>query len=572
MSLQETTIINILRGLKYSTAPLDSRLPPFYLEMINQYRGERGFDMDPLDGFVRAVYNKHFMIADYFYNQLQEGEDRFADDKYRAILSGLETAIQSNIRGTLNNLDSINYIIKLYHDYHPDEQDIYNFGLGYSVKHDQSELVSWFMNNGADSNEGLIVAVQYNPKYIQFFIDYGADDFNGGMFAAIRANNLELIQFFIGLGANDFNVAMIISLELNKYDLIQFFIDQGANNFNEAMIIVARKGNRDLVQFFIDQGADDFNEGMLTATEMNNSDLVRLFVNRGADDFNFALLIATEQNNHDLVQLFVDYGANVYNEAMLAATKKNYTDLVKFFIGKGARKGDFLRKALNYTVKNNNLELATIFVNLLGSRGKYSKLLIKLVNEGRHEMINIILNSPGECTETMSLGPVLRNLVAKIQLKSGSGVDYTEWFPLLTKLGYTCSSDMIYSLFNLYLIQNNLLVDGLHFIMDDTLRYLLTQHPALYDMAFNPGYYIGNLVPNVLRLSTVDIINQKLSNVSGVITSTDPIPISVIHYIQPLNIYQQDKIPNKIKTDPETRKQLLREKRLFEAIYDSYKY
>lgn len=114
-------------------------------------------------------------------------------------------------------------------------------------------------------------------------------------------------------------------------------------------------------------------------------------------------------------------------------------------------------------------------------------------------MINFIISRPGSCTETISIGPVLRNLVSKTRLETESRIDYSEWFPLLTKLGYTCSHDLIYSLFKLYLTQNNLMVDGLSFIMDDTLKYPFTIQPGLYDIITeNNSYnisYIKNMTP-----------------------------------------------------------------------------
>jgi hypothetical protein len=62
----------------------------------------------------------------------------------------------------------------------------------------------------------------------------------------------------------------------NNKDIISFFIDEGANNWNGALSGAAKGGHKDLVLFFIEKGANCWGWAMTCASEGGHEDLVTL--------------------------------------------------------------------------------------------------------------------------------------------------------------------------------------------------------------------------------------------------------------------------------------------------------
>ncbi len=213
MSLQETTIISILKGLQDGTMNIDSRWSPYYVNMIKEY-----FLADPLEGFIKSVSNNMFQLADYFLFMIPD------DDRgYILTDSFSKESLYGNIR-------SMNYLESWA------DQDMliefYNIGLSGATLSQNIELINLFIEKGADDmNQGLISAVKVNSyELINFFIERGADNWQMALLSSIETNNMELVNYFLGLIGDNIedymaNNLLVKSLHLGNIDLIEFFLN-----------------------------------------------------------------------------------------------------------------------------------------------------------------------------------------------------------------------------------------------------------------------------------------------------------------------------------------------------------
>jgi hypothetical protein len=131
--------------------------------------------------------------------------------------------------------------------------------------------------------------------------------------------------------------------------------------------------------------------------------------------------------------------------------------------------------------------------------------------------------------DLVMIGPVLRMLVDKLTFKTKSGKDYSDWFPLLRQ-GYM-SDFYVKTLLELYIYENNLIINFQHptliggdevigdhnkvFLMDNTLKLILMETPALYDIKKSKEreIYDHELIPNRANKSSIQVINQRYEDI-----------------------------------------------------------
>ncbi len=424
---------------------LDPRLPKFYSNMINQY------NTDPITAFVRSVVNDHYQLANYFINKIIQ---QLSTDKYYEVynvkIKALKAVIKVNIANTLSSLKSIEYLLKLPTVYEDDIKHLIDTGLTFSVRFRQYDLAYWFVGQGADPNEGMDAAVEINNlNLIYYFIEVGANDWNLGLLTASREGNMDLILFFIGFGADDWNNAMFEAIEVADMNLVLFFIERGANDWNFALLEAIESNNREMVQFFINQGANNWNKG---------------------------LLVAIENNNLMFVELMVDLGATNLQEGLESS--------------------------------GNNLQLVKYFVEKLGVNANLEVPLVNALKSGDRSIINFILENERrlQLEPIYVLGPAMRELVSKMIL-GVNGHDYSDMFIMLNTYGYIYGRDLLDIFYYLYLYQNNLVTNHKTFIVDDVLRHIFTDFPAL--LAIQKIDEIGiYLKPNIEGLNTMSLLER----------------------------------------------------------------
>ncbi len=431
MSLQETAIINILEGLSTDTFALDPRLPPFYVEMINQYRND-----DMKSSFVRAVSNKHWYLADYFLTKIfNENEDDLSD----ALDKSMEEAVRINVVTDMRNMDMINFLLGMDDILAKIINDKYGANIGnYTIN-----LDSWITSTISGMiDRGLSISTEYNY--------------------------LELISYFLNLGA-------------------------------------------------------DVNLGMRVATRINNIDLIRFFIARGANNWNLGLIAAATTNNIELINFFIGLGANRFGGALRIAIKKN------------------------------NPLLARYFIQLIGINGQYYGLLRNAMEIGNLDAINLLVGiilQQNQRTQIYFMGPVLQELIKNLSFEV-LNKDYSEWFPLL-KEGYG-TFDAIYLCLLIYLKQNKLRRRDT-FILDDFLKYILTELPSLYILIpVSDEMRQLNQFPDEIKYieelsikgeSTMDVIRQNLPE------SLDGDKIFPDDITQPIGRYYLSKIIGLNMMDP----------------------
>ncbi len=213
MSLHETTLISVLEGLSNNTFNIDPNLPINYVNMISEYSS-----LDKFDAFEKSLSKNKFQLADYFLSKI-------ADDTKEIIIIDSMGPMAAD-----NNIPAINYLIKKSKNYGINLNDMLDSGLYGAVKGENFDLISWFIEQGADDmNTGLIAAVERNNKeLIQYFIDRGANHWQFALNAAVTVNNIELVDYFAQLlGANNiqYDTPLAIANLGYQLDIVNYLIN-----------------------------------------------------------------------------------------------------------------------------------------------------------------------------------------------------------------------------------------------------------------------------------------------------------------------------------------------------------
>ncbi len=383
------------------------------------------------------------------------------------------------------------------------------------------------------------------PKYyydmIQEYINSTPEELYN---KSVSKNQFQLADYFFNQISDDDKLYQIYEVIhdqalYNNMRGIEYLIsrfkyqDEWENFYNSGLQGATTAGNLTLINWFIDKGATSMDRGLLAAVETNNTELIQFFIERGANDWQSALESAVYTNNTTLVNYFMGLlGDNLsYQGPLSIAVYRGYIDLIKFFLGHG---------------------------------------------------VNV-----SELNDLVMIGPVLRMLVDKLTFKTKSGVDYSDWFPLLRQ-GYI-SDSYIETLLELYIYENNLIINFQHptliggnevigehnkvFLMDDTLKLILMETPALYDIEKSDHRVIHNheLIPNRANKSSIQIINQRYQDIS-VNSLRKFIAYDVFLTAENVGIINRYKPSDTQESfdDPQIIKQALRERILLYTLFWDY--
>ncbi len=290
------------------------------------------------------------------------------------------------------------------------------------------------------------------------------------------------------------------------------------------------------------------------------------------DFYNYALIGATKSKNMLLIEQFLAQNA-MADYGLETAIKIKDRELIQFFIERGAN--DFQR-ALETAVSTNNLELIEYFLSIIGPNVSYSRPLQIALYNSYIELVGMFLSYEEQKypfnDTVVVLGPVLKLLVDNLSIKTRSNNDYSNWFPMLNQ-GYI-SQSVLDNILLLYLYQNHLvpyfpIITEPIFILDDFLKDILTNYPALYDINSEDMYEdlsLDQLIDNIDKKNSLDVIIPGFDSSTIVpITPVFALQIAnIVHNICFINYYRD------VPFDPQIIDQVNREAILIKLILQTY--
>lgn len=207
-----------------------------------------------------------------------------------------------------------------------------------------------------------IYAKKYGDKIIkELVLNYGkdinqtGDEDIGGLYQAIKHNNIKAVKFFIENNANveiatfDGTTPLVLAIEENKPKIVELLIKEGKANiygyyygedFEKYPIYCAVKNkNLNMIKILLNNNFNLKEENYILSYAMENSDenIIKYLVENGADMYSYeitALYQAVLNLNPKLVEYFLDKGASiekaggtdVYGNIMMAAAGSKFNN------------------------------------------------------------------------------------------------------------------------------------------------------------------------------------------------------------------------------------------------------
>mgnify|MGYP000640706806 CR=1 FL=1 len=207
-----------------------------------------------------------------------------------------------------------------------------------------------------------IYAKKYGDKIIkELVLNYGkdinqtGDEDIGGLYQAIKHNNIKAVKFFIENNAYveiatfDGITPLVLAIEENKPKIVELLIKEGKANiygyyygedFEKYPIYCAVKNkNLNIIKILLNNNFNLKEENYILSYAMENSDenIIKYLVENGADMYSYeitALYQAVLNLNPKLVEYFLDKGASiekaggtdVYGNIMMAAAGSKFNN------------------------------------------------------------------------------------------------------------------------------------------------------------------------------------------------------------------------------------------------------
>ena len=206
-----------------------------------------------------------------------------------------------------------------------------------------------------------IYAKKYGDKIIkELVLNYGkdinqtGDEDIGGLYQAIKHNNIKAVKFFIENNANveiatfDGTTPLVLAIEENKPKIVELLIKEGKANIygvyaketeKYPIYCAVKNKNINMIKILLNNNFDLKRESYILSYAMENSDenIVKYLVENGADMYSYeitALYQAVLNLNPKLVEYFLDKGASiekaggtdVYGNIMMAAAGSKFNN------------------------------------------------------------------------------------------------------------------------------------------------------------------------------------------------------------------------------------------------------
>ena len=206
-----------------------------------------------------------------------------------------------------------------------------------------------------------IYAKKYGDKIIkELVLNYGkdinqtGDEDIGGLYQAIKHNNIKAVKFFIENNAHveiatfDGTTPLVLAIEENKPKIVELLIKEGKANIygvyaketeKYPIYCAVKNKNLNIIKILLNNNFDLKRESYILSYAMENSDenIVKYLVENGADMYSYeitALYQAVLNLNPKLVEYFLDKGASiekaggtdVYGNIMMAAAGSKFNN------------------------------------------------------------------------------------------------------------------------------------------------------------------------------------------------------------------------------------------------------
>ena len=206
-----------------------------------------------------------------------------------------------------------------------------------------------------------IYAKKYGDKIIkELVLNYGkdinqtGDEDIGGLYQAIKHNNIKAVKFFIENNAHveiatfDGTTPLVLAIEENKPKIVELLIKEGKANIygvyaketeKYPIYCAVKNKNLNIIEILLDNNFDLKRESYILSYAIENSDenIVKYLVENGADMYSYeitALYQAVLNLNPKLVEYFLDKGASiekaggtdVYGNIMMAAAGSKFNN------------------------------------------------------------------------------------------------------------------------------------------------------------------------------------------------------------------------------------------------------
>lgn len=206
-----------------------------------------------------------------------------------------------------------------------------------------------------------IYAKKYGDKIIkELVLNYGkdinqtGDEDIGGLYQAIKHNNIKAVKFFIENNANveiatfDGTTPLVLAIEENKPKIVELLIKEGKANIygvyaketeKYPIYCAIKNKNLNMIKILLNNNFDLKRESYILSYAMENSDenIIKYLVENGADMYSYeitALYQAVLNLNPKLVEYFLDKGASiekaggtdVYGNIMMAAAGSKFNN------------------------------------------------------------------------------------------------------------------------------------------------------------------------------------------------------------------------------------------------------
>ena len=341
-----------------------------------------------------------------------------------------------------------------------------------------------------------IYAKKYGDKIIkELVLNYGKDinqtgeEDIGGLYQAIKHNNIKAVKFFIENNANveiatfDGTTPLVLAIEENKPKIVELLIKEGKANiygyyygedFEKYPIYCAVKNkNLNMIKILLNNNFNLKEENYILSYAMENSDenIIKYLVENGADMYSYeitALYQAVLNLNPKLVEYFLDKGASiekaggtdVYGNIMMAAAGSKFNNsndkspvdltLLEKSAENSARITETLISKVDKKLINDSLEGKTSLIIAVGnSYIDTAKILIEnganinavdiegwsalsyAVNNGDIEIAKLLLTNKAKIKDELFIAiksPIVESSIniMKLLIDNKANINYTD--------------------------------------------------------------------------------------------------------------------------------------------------
>ena len=340
-----------------------------------------------------------------------------------------------------------------------------------------------------------IYAKKYGDKIIkELVLNYGkdinqtGDEDIGGLYQAIKHNNIKAVKFFIENNAHveiatfDGTTPLVLAIEENKPKIVELLIKEGKANIygvyaketeKYPIYCAVKNKNLNMIKILLNNNFDLKRESYILSYAIENSDenIVKYLVENGADMYSYeitALYQAVLNLNPKLVEYFLDKGASiekaggtdVYGNIMMAAAGSKFNNsndkspvdltLLEKSAENSAKITEMLIGKADKNIINDSLEGKTPLIIAVGnSYIDTAKILIEnganinavdiegwsalsyAVNNGDIEIAKLLLENKAKIKDELLIAiksPIVESSIniMKLLIENGANINYTD--------------------------------------------------------------------------------------------------------------------------------------------------